>query len=69
MTESNGNGNNKVCPRCGAHFVCRHDTPALCQCAGISLNDAARAYLRMHYDDCLCRKCLTEIAEQTCIPS
>ena len=33
----------KVCPRCGASFVCTHDT--FCQCVGITLNENARAYL------------------------
>ena len=49
----------KVCPRCGASFVCTHD--AFCQCVGITLNENARAYLRTHYKDCLCRKCLDEV--------
>ena len=52
----------KVCPRCGAHFVCTHD--ALCQCVGIDLTENARAYLRTHYSDCLCRTCLQEISRQ-----
>lgn len=55
---------NKVCPRCGAPFVCHHENPAICQCAGIVLTENARAYLRTHYRDCLCRKCLEEIANQ-----
>lgn len=55
---------NKVCPRCGAPFVCHHENPAICQCAGIILTENARAYLRTHYRDCLCRKCLEEIANQ-----
>ena len=49
----------KVCPRCGASFVCTHD--AFCQCVGITLDEKARAYLRTHYKDCLCRKCLDEV--------
>ena len=53
---------NKVCPRCGAPFVCTHD--AHCQCVGIVLNEKARTYLRTHYNDCLCRECLKEIAER-----
>ena len=52
-------GIQKTCPRCGASFVCTHD--ALCQCVGIELNEKARAYLRTHYSDCLCRRCLLEI--------
>jgi hypothetical protein len=53
---------NKTCPRCGAHFVCTHD--AFCQCVGVTLNENARAFLRTHYSDCLCRNCLEEIALQ-----
>ena len=53
-------GIEKVCPRCGAHFVCTHDE--LCQCVGITLNDNARAFLRTHYKDCLCRQCLLDIS-------
>ncbi len=52
----------KLCPRCGAEFICTHD--AFCQCVGITLNEKARAYLRTHYSDCLCRKCLLEISSQ-----
>ncbi|MBO4453617.1 MAG: cysteine-rich CWC family protein [Paludibacteraceae bacterium] len=56
----------KVCPRCGAPFVCHHEQPAICQCAGIHLNEKARAYLRTHYkDECLCRDCLIEINSLT----
>lgn len=63
MKELTNKGKHKLCPRCGAEFICTHD--ALCQCVGISLNDNARAYLRTHYTDCLCRKCLIEINELT----
>lgn len=52
----------KLCPRCGAEFICTHD--AFCQCVGITINEKARAYLRTHYSDCLCRKCLQEISSQ-----
>ena len=63
MTGTNSeSGIHKLCPRCGAEFICTHD--AFCQCIGVSLNDNARAYLRTHYTDCLCKKCLEEIADQ-----
>ena len=52
----------KMCPRCGTPFLCTHD--ANCQCVGIPLNEHARAYLRTHYRDCLCRDCLIEISKQ-----
>lgn len=53
---------NKLCPRCGAEFICTHDS--LCQCVGITLNENARAYLRTHYKDCLCRACLIAVSRQ-----
>jgi len=57
-------GIKKACPRCGAPFICHHENPAICQCAGIELNEKARAYLRTHYSDCLCRACLLEVARE-----
>ena len=63
MKEITKEGINKTCPRCGAPFVCHHENPAICQCAGICLSDTARAYLRTHYSDCLCRKCLMGISD------
>ena len=60
MKELTNERMNKVCPRCGAHFVCTHD--AFCQCVGVRLNEKAREYLRAHYSDCLCRQCLEEIS-------
>jgi len=62
MSELMSEGKEKTCPRCGASFLCTHD--ALCQCTGICLNDNARAYLRTHYSDCLCRQCLLAISRQ-----
>ena len=59
----NTNGIPKHCPRCGAPFVCMHDTPAICQCAGIKLSAQARTYLHTHYTDCLCARCLKQISE------
>ena len=54
----------KQCPRCGSAFVCMHDTPAVCQCAGIRLSDVTRAYLKDHYTDCLCARCLRELEKE-----
>lgn len=62
MKELKNDRMNKVCPRCGAHFVCTHD--ALCQCVGISLTENARAYMRTHYTDCLCRECLLQLSRE-----
>ncbi len=51
-----------ICPRCGAAFVCTHDIH--CQCVGVRLSHAARAYIAANYSDCLCRRCLEQIGEQ-----
>ena len=54
----------KSCPRCGAMFICQHENPAKCQCAGVELSPAARAHLAAQYpNQCLCRKCLIELGE------
>ena len=53
----------KSCPRCGAAFICQHDNPAKCQCAGVELSPAARAHLAAQYpNQCLCRKSLIEFS-------
>ncbi|MBO4518661.1 MAG: cysteine-rich CWC family protein [Paludibacteraceae bacterium] len=62
MTNAHSIGIHKLCPRCGAEFVCTHDR--LCQCVGIDLTENARAYLRTHYRDCLCRECLLEVSRK-----
>ncbi|MBR0196296.1 MAG: cysteine-rich CWC family protein [Paludibacteraceae bacterium] len=54
----------KLCPRCGTEFLCLHDDPAICQCAGIELSAQARAYLRANYKDCLCRACLLQVSRE-----
>ena len=53
----------KFCPRCGAAFICQHENPAKCQCAGVELSPAIRAHLAAQYpNQCLCRKCLLEFS-------
>ena len=53
----------KSCPRCGAAFICQHENPAKCQCAGVELSPATRAHLAAQYpNQCLCRKCLLELS-------
>lgn len=50
------------CPRCGATFECRHNDIVHCQCAGISFTPKQLEQLKRTYTDCLCRKCLLELA-------
>ncbi len=58
-----GTMEHKSCPRCGAAFICQHENPAKCQCAGVVLSPAARAHLAEQYpNQCLCRKCLLELS-------
>ena len=53
----------KSCPRCGAAFICQHENPAKCQCAGVELSPATRAHLAAQYpNQYLCRKCLLEFS-------
>lgn len=51
----------KICPRCGAKFVCNHS--ADCWCASITLDDATRTKLKQ-YNDCLCKECLIQMKEE-----
>ncbi len=54
----------KTCPRCGATFECRVEDKWHCQCAQVKLTSGACDYLKAHYTDCLCIKCLRELAAQ-----
>ena len=57
-----GTMEHKSCPRCDAAFICQHENPAKCQCAGVELSPAIRAHLAAQYpNQCLCRKCLIEL--------
>ena len=57
-----GTMEHKSCPHCGAAFICQHENPAKCQCAGVELSPAIRAHLAAQYpNQCLCRKCLIEL--------
>ncbi len=49
----------KTCPRCGKTFECVHSID--CWCVKVKLTDATKAYLKEHYNDCLCKVCLEEI--------
>ncbi|MGN0045569.1 cysteine-rich CWC family protein, partial [Alistipes indistinctus] len=32
----------KICPRCGARFECRHDSIESCHCTSVRLSDEQR---------------------------
>lgn len=51
----------KICPKCGAAFVCKHDDILNCQCSQIALNRDQLDYIKANFDSCLCQNCLKEI--------
>uniref|UniRef100_UPI0040571740 cysteine-rich CWC family protein n=1 Tax=Alistipes sp. TaxID=1872444 RepID=UPI0040571740 len=54
----------KICPRCGAAFVCCADGDmAQCHCAKVTLSATQRATIKAQYSDCLCNSCLLYFAE------
>lgn len=53
----------RCCPRCGAGFVCRANAPARCACQDVTVSECAREYMARHFEgECLCLRCLREIA-------
>lgn len=61
--EENNKHEIKVCPRCGQTFACKSGDILKCQCFGISFTEKTQQMIALKYEDCLCRKCLTEINE------
>ena len=54
----------KTCARCGATFICKVDDLPHCQCVGVSVSPDLLAKLHDTYSDCLCSRCLKELAGQ-----
>ncbi len=52
----------KKCQKCNQEFDCRHDEILECHCVRVPLNKKALQYLKENYKDCLCNKCLKEVA-------
>ncbi|MGB8509391.1 MAG: cysteine-rich CWC family protein [Pyrinomonadaceae bacterium] len=46
-----------TCESCGQAFACGASLDG-CWCAGVELDETARAELRARYKSCLCRACL-----------
>ena len=51
---------NKICPSCKKEFICLHNKN--CWCMKYTISENNRAYLAMHYIDCLCENCLSKFA-------
>ncbi len=54
----------KNCGKCNQEFNCRHDEIFECHCIHVPISDKAQKYIKANYKDCLCNKCLKEIAKQ-----
>ena len=59
-----GKHEQKKCPRCGGGFECKVGDVLKCQCFGIKLSDEEEAFIRLHYNDCLCSECLVQLKSQ-----
>lgn len=59
----------KICPRCTQSFACNAGNIAICQCTTVSLTADERAYISKRYTDCLCARCLRELAAESKHPS
>ncbi|WP_102407753.1 cysteine-rich CWC family protein [Parabacteroides bouchesdurhonensis] len=58
----------KICPRCGASFICQPENITGCQCVTVKLNSIQREYVKKHYfPNCLCKSCLEEIKRDSSI--
>lgn len=51
----------QTCPRCGEAFTCMNS--AHCGCMEVELLSETLERISEKYQDCLCPKCLQEIAE------
>jgi hypothetical protein len=54
----------KYCPRCKEAFECKVGDITQCQCYGVRLTPEERAFIEGRYQDCLCRKCLSELQQR-----
>ena len=53
----------KQCPRCNEYFECRAGSITTCECTQVQLSEAITAFIALHYQDCLCLKCLKELQQ------
>ncbi len=56
----------KICPRCGTSFECRHNDIERCDCAKVPMDAPLRIFLKKNYGErCLCVSCLKKLAAET----
>jgi hypothetical protein len=58
---------NARCPRCGGDFRCGVND-GHCACFGLQLGEALRQRIADRYSDCLCVRCLAELARAQELP-
>ena len=54
----------KYCERCGLAFECKPGNITQCQCYEFQLSSELKAKIGEEYNDCLCAKCLRELADK-----
>ncbi|MCW3805451.1 cysteine-rich CWC family protein [Plebeiibacterium marinum] len=52
----------KKCERCNSEFICRSDNVFECHCVHVPISQRAQEYLNKNFKNCLCNKCLREVA-------
>jgi len=52
----------RECERCGEYLYCTANSD--CFCVDIKLSKMALDYVKNNFEDCLCEKCLKEIAKE-----
>ena len=52
----------KICESCGAEFGCGAKLDG-CWCTELTLTESAAAEIRAKFNECLCRGCLENVAE------
>ncbi len=54
----------KICPKCNQSFECCADDISKCHCISVKIDTDTIAQLKDEFDDCLCGKCLQELASK-----
>ncbi len=52
---------NKICPSCNRTFECRNDNILECWCLNEKIETAAREFMALNFEGCLCRDCIDRI--------
>lgn len=47
-----------ICNKCKTDFICNKEDIINCHCFSYSFNDKINKFIKTHYNNCLCNKCL-----------